>query len=347
MECLNNYIGIRHCSQEEPVSGLYINSLPGMSTEMADKIANSDQLNFIGVWDDVQARAFQKLEQDLQLVLFDIGKTGFNKTIYNTQKLTKPRNYTVLEENSDLRGVYVYLPISRFVKFELNNVQIYVHELPIDPDVTLNIFDLQNENLLETKDITLVKGVNNIEINSVFSINTNAIELFIGLEGNFKSVETTDELYGWYDQECAYYPTWQGIGYDTQAVIIPAVLGISDEPKYGNVSFPGIGQGVSLDAQVICSLENFICENKKSLKTALLYLLGAEMLLQKIASNMGSRVNYFTSGNLEQTENTRTLFDKEYQKALKNAVRSLNIPDSGVCFECNQNAQSFQGSAMP
>lgn len=347
MECLTNYIGIRHCSQEEPESGLYINNLPGMSTELVDKIANSEQITFLGVWEDVQKRAIGRFVQDFQMYLFDIAKTGFNKTIYHTQKLTKPRNYEVLNEISEYRGIYVYLPISRFVKFDLSSIQIYVHEVPVSPIVTVKIFDLQNEVLLDSKEITLVKGVNNIEFLTEFSINTNAIELFIGIEGSFKTVETLDELYGWYDQECAYYPTWQGLGYDTQAVLIPARMGMGETPTYASVGFPGVGQGISIDAQVTCSIEQFLCENRKHLKTAFLYLLGSEMLFQKISSNIGSRVNYFTNGNLEQTQNTRDLFEKEYVKAMKNAVRSLNISDSGVCFACNENAQSFTGSAMP
>jgi hypothetical protein len=118
-------------------------------------------------------------------------------------------------------------------------------------------------------------------------------------------------------------------------------------PTHQNIRYPGVGQSISIDAQITCDMAQFLCENRTYLKTALLYLLGSEMLLQKLTSNMGSRVNWFTYGNLEQTNNTRDIFEKEYAKAMKNAVLSLNIPDGGLCFACNENAQSFESTLMP
>lgn len=57
MECLIDYIGLRYCGNEEPESGVFINSLPGISIESIDKIATSDQVTFLGVWADVQKEA--------------------------------------------------------------------------------------------------------------------------------------------------------------------------------------------------------------------------------------------------------------------------------------------------
>lgn len=58
MGCLKDYIGIRVCSTDTPPeSGLYINSLPGISLESIDKIADSDQTTYKGVWSDAQDEA--------------------------------------------------------------------------------------------------------------------------------------------------------------------------------------------------------------------------------------------------------------------------------------------------
>lgn len=64
MECLINYIGIRACGNNTPESGLYINSLPGISLESIDKIADSEQITYIGVWNDVQTEASQRFFLD-------------------------------------------------------------------------------------------------------------------------------------------------------------------------------------------------------------------------------------------------------------------------------------------
>jgi hypothetical protein len=57
MECLIDYIGLRACGNETPASGLFINSLPGISLESVDKIADSEQISYTRVWADAQAEA--------------------------------------------------------------------------------------------------------------------------------------------------------------------------------------------------------------------------------------------------------------------------------------------------
>lgn len=63
MTCLNDYIGITDCGTV-PASGLYINSLPGITIESMDKIATEDQLSYLGVWNDVQKEAAVRFKAD-------------------------------------------------------------------------------------------------------------------------------------------------------------------------------------------------------------------------------------------------------------------------------------------
>lgn len=65
MSCLTDYIGLQHCSNGTPESGLYINSLPGISIEVMDKIAESEQITYKGVWNDAQTEAYQRFYLDL------------------------------------------------------------------------------------------------------------------------------------------------------------------------------------------------------------------------------------------------------------------------------------------
>lgn len=64
MTCLIDYIGIRYCGEESPESGVFINSLPGISLESIDKIANEDQVTFLRVWEDVQQEAATRFFND-------------------------------------------------------------------------------------------------------------------------------------------------------------------------------------------------------------------------------------------------------------------------------------------
>lgn len=65
MTCLNDYIGLKVCGNETSVSGLFINSLPGISLESIEKIADSEQISWSGVWADVQTEAQARFYVDV------------------------------------------------------------------------------------------------------------------------------------------------------------------------------------------------------------------------------------------------------------------------------------------
>lgn len=65
MDCLTGYIGLKVCGDETSASGMFINSLPGISLESIDKIAESEQITYAGVWADVQAEAAVRFYVDV------------------------------------------------------------------------------------------------------------------------------------------------------------------------------------------------------------------------------------------------------------------------------------------
>lgn len=67
LSCFIDYIGLSYCPgiYEQPGSGLYLNSLPGISIESIDKIADSEQVTYLGVWEDVQKSAVAQFRIDV------------------------------------------------------------------------------------------------------------------------------------------------------------------------------------------------------------------------------------------------------------------------------------------
>ncbi len=66
MDCFIDYIGLSLCgAYTAPASGIYINSLPGLSIESIDKIADQEQVTFLGVWEDVQTNAVAQFKIDV------------------------------------------------------------------------------------------------------------------------------------------------------------------------------------------------------------------------------------------------------------------------------------------
>lgn len=69
MECFRDHIGLSYCTKPgaytAPDSGIYLNSLPGISIESIDKIADSEQVTYLGVWADVQEFALAQFRLDV------------------------------------------------------------------------------------------------------------------------------------------------------------------------------------------------------------------------------------------------------------------------------------------
>lgn len=69
LDCLTGFIGLDGCGVTEPASGLFINSLPGITLKRVDSIADHEQVTYKGVWQDVEKRAILRFRTQLMTQL--------------------------------------------------------------------------------------------------------------------------------------------------------------------------------------------------------------------------------------------------------------------------------------
>lgn len=84
-------------------------------------------------------------------------------------------------------------------------------------------------------------------------------------------------------------------------------------------------------------VECLVCEKKDEFAVALWYLLGVELMIERTSS---TRINRFTTIDLDQAEKLKAEFYTEFSESLKDAVRSINPQDSPcvtTCVEHNEN----------
>lgn len=340
MNCLTNYIGLKHCSQDDPESGFYVNMLAGISTELADKIANEEQQNFQKLWEDIQDRAYFKLKNDISGFLLADAKADFKNVLYKTKKLLKKeRNAVSIPASSEYRGVYFSLPESRYSKFRVTDLIVYSFQ---EEATELKIFDMNDGEELASIDVELQVGLNVIPINQVFELKYRVLELFIGIDASLiDTIETLGEYY--HLDSCSSVFD----GYHSPQ-IYPATLPISDDPLYDNLTLSGEGKGVVIGGEISCSIDEFICQNKHNFQQSWLYLLGTELLDQKLKGSIGSsRLNYFTVTNRELTAETKTQVERSYFSNLKRELKGIPIDNESVCFSCQDNLEVFTGGAIP
>jgi hypothetical protein len=332
MDCLLNYIGLKQVTTA-PESGLWVNSLPGMSTELADNIANSEQVHYAGVWNDVQANAFGRLEGMIINMLSD--EIKINQTVFQTRRPQVYRNKTAIVADTKYRGVSVLVPQSKYVSFYLREVYVYASG---PATTTLKFFDLNDgQELIESVEVTLVEGLNTIPVDETFSlVKFGGLNFFIAIDAtDFDTISFLPEYFDFYDCHNSCYSGASFYGQPDYLVIEPAELDLTEDAYFDNLTKFSDGRGISIGAEIQCSIQEFICQNKKIFKQSLLYLLGSEMLFMKLGS---SRLNFFSSSNLELTQATRNEFEKRILTTLKQAVDSIPLDGDGFCFECAQTA---------
>lgn len=114
IDCFTGLVGILGCGNEVPGSGLYINSLPGITLEMVDNIADAEQVTYLGVWKEIEARGVLKFRTALM--------AGLNKCYQINQRDTVE---CIACENSDLLAIAFWYLLGR----ELMDERIYSNRI--------------------------------------------------------------------------------------------------------------------------------------------------------------------------------------------------------------------------
>jgi hypothetical protein len=86
-------------------------------------------------------------------------------------------------------------------------------------------------------------------------------------------------------------------------------------------------------------VECLVCENKELFSVPLWYLHGVELMIERTSS---TRLNRFTTIDLDKAEQLKAEFFTEFQASLTDAVKSMNPSDSDCidgCLECNQDVR--------
>jgi hypothetical protein len=337
MNCLIDYIGLQDCEGVTSLSGMYINQLPGVELKMLDKIADESQLNYLGVWDDIQKRAKERFRSDL---IAEFGKRYRIKTIFNSVDMEKIVDTTVTTAaDTQYRGFTIELNLEGQDYVKTNLQVIYVQTLflylPGAGNTSIKFYDLDTGLLLLTKSVTGAQGWNTVNVFTSFDTK----RLFVGYDSTAinsvkKDISKIDNL----DFADGYAMYWDNCGCDSNYYFKGAYSDIASptEVTTGIDSF-----GLSGLWSIRCQYDSIVCNNLEHFKSAWLYLLGAELMKERIYS---SRVNEFTVFDRNKAKELLALFETQYkggvidgvnyQGELNVAVNALSLSQTDCCLDC-------------
>jgi hypothetical protein len=331
LSCLIDHIGIEGCGASTPVSGLYINRLPGIELKALDKIATQDQTNFQGVWDDIQERSVRRFRNEINKEFKKRYKlktltqsVDIEKLIDTTDTTTSAAEYRgfVIELNREDQD-YV---ASNLQSIYIQTLYIYLSEVV---NTTVKIYDLDTETQLFSQAVTGVLGWNTIAVNNIFT----ARRIYVAYDATNVTSVTQDiaklrqaVLYG--GDTCLCY-SWG----NQQVEIRGASSTIADKFTIvnGDDTF-GLGGIFSIK----CSYDALICNNLDTFETALWYLEAAEFCFER---RFTSRLNEYTTFDSKKAKDLQDEYEKRYIAELSTAIDGINLDLKDLCLQCNEQFQ--------
>lgn len=323
MNCFDNYIGVLGCNMPIPESGLYVNSLPGMPLMSIDMIANPEQINFVGVWNDVRIRAQNRL---LSEVTARFAKRYKIKSINHSNNIGRgidiSTTYPAIEGD---RGIMISQNIdsccssSNLQAISIQSLAFY--NVGNTRDVTFIIMNVATKEYLYEVTKEMLPEWNILPIEQTFDVDSLYILFSADSEVSVSLPITTSVNEAWCrcvqtlcDNECC------------TGEIKGAEILITGEITTGSDTF-----GLSAIYSLTCSYEPLICENRNAFKTAYWYLLGLELIIERIYS---SRINWWKI-NKTENESLVELFTARADEAIQQAVDGINLDMRDVCLSCD------------
>jgi hypothetical protein len=312
--CFDNYITISE-STAESRSGLYATDLPGIDRDMLDGIARSVSDDADDIWATIYKRATRNLVSDVSKNIQDKFFMDLKLISRETSSFKDSNN-----SNTGLSGITLEYVLPRYAKLHVISISVFSASAYASAGI-FKIYDAdENGELLDTITTAISPGRNTVNIDTDYE----ADKVFIAFDPATYTFRETENRY-FSDLNYLYFGDV-----------------VCDQCFYGDPDFRGSvvqvnGGGINVKCLVYCSMEKFVCENIKLFEDCLLYKIGHEITVER---RLGQRLNEFTVMTQERWEELETFYNTQYQQNVMNAIKSQNIPEDDLCFNCKNTVRT-------
>lgn len=298
-----------------------------MSLKQIVSLTNEEEATYLDIWSMVQRRAQSRISLDVREAM---GKHYKLKSLMQGINIGKNLDTFSVTVSTDLNGFAIELIESGTYQFVPSPLaSIHVQELNFyainqSNSEEFRIYDLTNNTLLWSKSVALTQGWNTIQVNTTFHNNYNANSWRIGCF--IVGIGSLDL----YSLETPINHTLPGC---CDVRIRGANSGSFDVA--GNIQYTSDSYGLSGTFSIVCNWDALMCQNKTLFSRAYWYLLGIEMLTETLYS---SKLNQYTTVNLQRAKELREEYQVEYMKALDQVAGGMKL-SCDCCIECSEPVQ--------
>ncbi len=288
MACFTDYLGLKGITAS-PVSGLFINDLPGINYAKSDAVADTDYATGIDFINAKITHAIGLVTDDLRHFLAPYFKLH-SQIDHELTSGYKTGYHTAIDAD---RGLKIEKTTSRLTKLFVNRVKVLANSNGVE-DITIT-----DGNETTTYPVTLVAGVEQwVEIN--YTANRDIIYITmdnIKLAMSKGTVKKTGSC-GTCAKRYKSFKVWGWNGTRTKA------------DHYG----------LRANISVICSDDDLACVLKYHIKYPILYKFGVEFMKEVQETD---RLNYFTLVGREQAGELQQSFEADYVKRFNSLAKTL------------------------
>lgn len=333
--CFQDIIGIKgQCGAiTEPSSGLYVNDLPYINLQVADALIEQDNISGVEFIQDKINYAVNAAKAELNSLMMPYYK---KKTVLEQGLLGNYDEFThtrTLVSAAKRRGIQIQINNYPYMEFLLTGISLW--QTSITGNVTIKVHDLVTGKELDSFDVAVTANqANYVAINKKYLTNGQNFNILISYDATaIDSYQTT----------LARNQQWTGCsacgtgGYGSRyAVYNGAEIGTGSSVLYTNLSYPGFSSGLSIQYNIGCSTDGFMCSMKNQLAWAVLHKTGAEICREVV--NGSKRVNSVTTIDKEKAAALMEDFETIYKGAIQDVFHNVAIPND-TCFQCNQKVK--------
>lgn len=328
MMCESKLLGLRGCTEEAPVTGLYIDQL-GITESFISNL-NSDQYNTPAeMFIDQRSVAWSKLKT---LMLSSINKFLKADTVIENRRVGQiSQDYTLkTSATTSYNGIRLILQPqqSSFLKLYLSDLQIYIDSSVIDK--TVYVFDLiTGEKLSE---ITYLVGGDVQYVGQEFLSARRKMDIAIVYESTEESIKTIPKAGSCTD--CS--------GRVKDVIICPFISAIGIQLDYdgttiSNVANKPVTYGMTLNYNISCDRESYLCSVGATMSMALSYATAIEIYDYALTVSPNQRVNTAVTINAESLMTARDIMAEKFNTEMEVVYKNFRVPDDRHCFNCDRN----------
>ncbi len=323
--CLNNIIGIdKTCTPEVPVSGLYIQDLPGVDLKVADAMINSDYASGVRFLKDKIAFATSLMLNQIRAAVQ--AKLKYTSVIASHNIGYVDMNTIIPSEPDKLKGIQIQVGDYPYFSLFLQSISVFSTDAKA---IQLYVYDLITGELLDTfNTITIANKEVNVLTNKTYYSQRKAINLFVCTDSDLEHYQCKLNRGHCPGCTCRINTGYSGVGY----LEIEQGIPVLDR----NIQSGASTGGLSVSYTLSCSIEPLLCNMSSSLGFPVLYKTGAVIMEEGIYTN---RMNGIVMTKKEDWKLLKEEFEQQYEISIRALIDNMVLPND-ICFKCNQSIRT-------